>query len=298
MHRVSRTSENFTEQGLESRGVGQTRYHWPRYVAKELIDNALEAGESDVTIGVDVSTRSLGIGNGNRITEITVLDDGPGMDEEMIHAIFEDVDHYVGTKSQYAIPTRGDQGNALMTILGIQYVVNPARPLVVYSRGQEYTIRAMKRLNDIEVDIRETQPSHACGFGVTVGFGDNGESNDAHSTRSVVRNLPLLNPQAEFAVKFGGEDMVLPTVSDSTVTPGTETELATWLSPNEFADRYIADKAADPDMTLTEFITQFYGLKTKANEVITDADERVLDGDATGEQQEQETSEGETEATA
>ena len=44
-HTDTRTSENFTEQGLASL-TRESKPQWGRYVIKELIDNALEANES------------------------------------------------------------------------------------------------------------------------------------------------------------------------------------------------------------------------------------------------------------
>jgi hypothetical protein len=54
LHTDSRTSENFSESGLEKL-TGQNRHSWLRYVLKEIIDNSLEAtGTPDIKVEADV----------------------------------------------------------------------------------------------------------------------------------------------------------------------------------------------------------------------------------------------------
>jgi DNA topoisomerase VI subunit B len=127
----SRTSENFSEGGLVN-NTSQPKGTWGRYVVKELLDNSLDyADELDIapelTVDLDLEeTTTVGGGyhtNGEYDCRgVTVSDNGPGIPDELIERIFREIGSFGGTKRNYALPTRGNQGNALMTILGIQYL--------------------------------------------------------------------------------------------------------------------------------------------------------------------------------
>ncbi|WP_238532973.1 hypothetical protein [Halalkalicoccus jeotgali] len=286
MHRTSRTNENFTEDGLETI-TGQSPSHWGVYCLKELIDNSLEASDG-VSITVEVETEE----NSHRnpyVTEIGVYDDGPGIDEGTIHDIFGDIDYFVGSKRHYALPTRGNQGNALMSILGIQHVINGDKPLVIHSQKQRYTIDTRKEFGQYHVEITKDGPSDVSGFGVTVEFG-NSSSYDGleivnnhpirrDKVRKAFRRLVLLNPQCDFELIIDGESETYPAIPSPTVTSATQKELATWFSFNGFIERYQADRDVDPDMTLRDFVSQFHGLKTKADEIVEDIDNSEITED-------------------
>lgn len=93
----------------------------------------------------------------------------------------------------------------------------------------------------------------------------------------VMERFPPFNPQAEFVVTVNGETITYPANTESTVTPGTETELATWFPPSGFENRWRADRRADPDMEIDQFLGQFHGLKTKTDELVTPGEKEVLD---------------------
>ena len=270
-HKTSRTTENFTEEGLKSL-TGQPRGKWGQYVVKETIDNSLEAGEN-VTIMVAVET------NGEYPQRITIRDDGPGIPRDRLDSIFEDVTKFAGTKRHYKLPTRGNQGNALMTILGIQHVVNDQHPLKVHSQGRKYTIRVTKDQisGEYTVNIQDAGSSGTDGFAVTVNLGDQAShyaSRDA--IEAIVARLALLNPQAGFRLDVDGEIKAHTPLPDSTVNPFTAREKVTWFSFDDFQERLQADARTDSSMTVREFIQQFQGFKTKHKTVLADVD---IDGD-------------------
>lgn len=285
-YRTSRTGENFTENGLKSI-TGQSKSDWGIYTAKELIDNALEASNDDddddgdgVAISVDIETCGIKQSTNRHVETMTVSDDGPGMDEDTIHGVFGELDHFVGDKRLYQLPTRGNQGNALMSILGIQYARNKERPLIVHSRGQEYAIQAYEDGETYNTDIRKTKSSDVSGFGVTVDFGRDNPLFYCEEVKSTVVKLAVLNPQAEFSMTIDGETTYLPPIPDSSVTPGTDTELATWFSFDEFENRYQGDQQVEPEMTLREFVGQFHGLKSKTDDIVgDDADQQMAEAD-------------------
>jgi hypothetical protein len=132
-HTDSRTRENFTEGGLTSL-TGQPSHNWGRYVVKELVDNALEAVEGTENPAVTVRLRRVGRGRRSWIPRVEVEDNGPGIPAGTLEKI-AGVDAFGGTKRHYALPTRGTQGNALMTIIGIQSLADGGGPLQIETRG-------------------------------------------------------------------------------------------------------------------------------------------------------------------
>ena len=113
----NRVMEYLTIDGLKKMtGVGDGDFDI--YVLKELIDNSMDACESKgvpPTIKINIKTSS------DYLT-ITVSDKGPGMSAEMLDEI-ANFERFGGTKHFVKKPTRGAQGNALMTILGINQLL-------------------------------------------------------------------------------------------------------------------------------------------------------------------------------
>ena len=90
---------------------------WPLVVLKELIDNALDAAEeSEIapTINIDVNVKR---------GTIIITDNGPGIPAKTIASVL-DYKIRVSSREAYASPTRGQQGNALKTILPMAYVLD------------------------------------------------------------------------------------------------------------------------------------------------------------------------------
>jgi Histidine kinase-, DNA gyrase B-, and HSP90-like ATPase len=138
--RVSRLMEFCSERELQN----QTRhsvYEWPSVVAKELIDNALDACEEaevapEIAIVVEKDT-------------IVVQDDTGGIDAETIESVL-DYSIRVSSREAYVSPTRGAQGIALKTILAMGYVLDRGtqrpnqRRLRRHDRDEARRIRARK----------------------------------------------------------------------------------------------------------------------------------------------------------
>jgi DNA topoisomerase VI subunit B len=104
---------------------------------KELVDNALDACETagvapEVSVAVECQEDEL--------CRLAVSDNGPGMPSELIDKIL-DYNVRVSDKMAYRSPTRGAQGNALKTIIGIPYSLGSHEPLVITARGARHTIR-------------------------------------------------------------------------------------------------------------------------------------------------------------
>ena len=105
---------DFSEAELTTQtGYGRETW-WPGVVAKELIDNSLDACEQAGTpprIEVNFQGDSL-----------TVPDNGPGLPADVLERVL-DFATRTSDKAAYVSPTRGAQGNALKVILAIPYVL-------------------------------------------------------------------------------------------------------------------------------------------------------------------------------
>jgi DNA topoisomerase VI subunit B len=113
---VSRLMEFCSQRELQSQ-TGHSVYDWPLVVAKELMDNALDAcEEAEVAPVITVAVTP---------DRIVVEDNAGGIDAATITSIL-DYTIRVSSREAYVSPTRGAQGNALKTILAMGYVLQGA----------------------------------------------------------------------------------------------------------------------------------------------------------------------------
>jgi Histidine kinase-, DNA gyrase B-, and HSP90-like ATPase len=133
---VSRASEYFDARQL-SMLTGMPQAEFAGVCLKELVDNALDACETaEVAPEVGISVE-LAAGQGT--IRLTVSDNGPGMPPEVVHKIL-DYSIRVSDKAAYRSPTRGAQGNALKTVIGIPYALGSREPLIISARGVRHSI--------------------------------------------------------------------------------------------------------------------------------------------------------------
>ena len=131
----SRAGEYFDARQLSAlAGVPQDGF--AGVCLKELIDNALDACETVQVapeVGVEVAAR------GDGLLRLSVSDNGPGIPPEVVRKVL-DYNIRVSDKAAYRSPTRGAQGNALKTVVGIPYALGSREP-VVSSRLAAYGTR-------------------------------------------------------------------------------------------------------------------------------------------------------------
>jgi hypothetical protein len=94
---TSRLLDFCSEQGLRAE-TGQPVEHWPLYVQKELVDDALDACEE---AGV-APVVSVAVGDG----KIVVTDKGPGIPADTVEALIN-FSVRVSSREAYVSPTRG-----------------------------------------------------------------------------------------------------------------------------------------------------------------------------------------------
>jgi hypothetical protein len=122
---TSRLMEFCTEKELVAQ-TGHQSYEWPRVIAKELVDNGIDAcEEAEVAPSIKV-TITTGHAKSRRraakATRIVFEDNGPGIPAATVKNIIN-YNNRTSSREAYVSPTRGRQGNAIKTILPMAYVL-------------------------------------------------------------------------------------------------------------------------------------------------------------------------------
>lgn len=132
---ISRAAEYFNVKELQAQ-TGQLEERFAAVCLKELVDNALDACETaGVTpeISIEVS--------GQDTIAMAVHDNGPGLSPETIRRILI-FSTRTSDKAAYRSPSRGAQGNALKTVLGIPQALGSQKPVIVESQWVRHSIHA------------------------------------------------------------------------------------------------------------------------------------------------------------
>jgi hypothetical protein len=161
----SRDNEYLHRRELEMM-TGQAADNFAHVLIKELLDNALDACERanvapDIQIEAEVTPKTL---------RLTVTDNGDGMPTAVIHGL-RNWNECNSTNIGYRSPTRGQQGNALKTILGIPYALGmrPASQLAIECHGVQHTVSAWLSLaGDACTDFQESPSDLITGTRLTV----------------------------------------------------------------------------------------------------------------------------------
>ena len=121
---VSRLAE-FASAPELTKQIGHPLEHWPAVIFKEIVDNAIDAaeekGEAPVVV-VSVDEES-----------ITVQDAGPGIAPAVVKSLI-DYTRRTSSRAHYVSPSRGQQGNALQSIIPMGYALAGEGETVVESR--------------------------------------------------------------------------------------------------------------------------------------------------------------------
>ena len=129
---TSREMDFLSEKELVNQ-TGHAQHEWHLVFLKELLDNALDACD-DEEIPPDITVVTRG-------ASISVSDNGPGIPQETIDKAL-DFRVRAPSREAYVAPDRGAQGNAMMTLLTMPYVVDPENGrLEINSNNLKRTIR-------------------------------------------------------------------------------------------------------------------------------------------------------------
>ncbi len=141
--RTSRLLDFFSIKELVAQ-TGHDVSDWPLVILKELIDNALDAAEeAHIAPVITVTVNERGI---------RVTDNGPGIPADIIKGVL-DYTVRVSSREAYVSPTRGAQGNALKTIVGMPFALDPRIGIVL-----EIEANGVRHIISVTVDHIRQEP--------------------------------------------------------------------------------------------------------------------------------------------
>jgi len=150
---MSRAAEYMTVRELQAM-TGQPQQRFVAVVLKELLDNAMDAAENAgvaplLRVGWQVDPDA-------DLVQLTVADNGAGIPRATVQRILNFATR-TSDKAVYRSPTRGAQGNALKTVLGIPWALGVRTPVVIEAQGLRHTIRvAVDPAGNLDVQHEET----------------------------------------------------------------------------------------------------------------------------------------------
>ena len=272
-----RAAEYFELRNLQAQ-TGQPARRFPEVILKELVDNALDAAE---TAGVqpEVSVEAVEHPDGLRLG---VGDNGPGMPPDLVAKVL-DFSVLVSDKANYRSPSRGQQGNALKTVLGIPFAIGSAQPVVVEACGVRHEVRAgIDPAGELRIDHQQRPVPARPGTVVTVGLVDTPQlvwTLERVDVGRWTRGYALVNPHASIGYLAhdgdgGDRETYKSTAGDGWRKPlPTDPTSAWWydeaaLGRLVFAHVGVARRGGD-DLPLGAFVRSFAGLTstTKAKTV-------------------------------
>jgi hypothetical protein len=259
---TSRLLDFFSEQELTTQ-CGHARHEWPLVVAKELVDNALDACEdANITPVIDIIVNQDGI---------SISDNGPGLRPDTIKAIL-DYSVRVSSRAAYVSPTRGAQGNALKTILAMPFVLDrdAGCGVEIISSGMRHAVRCRLDLIRQEpvIEHDETAVFVKSGTSIRVGW-PNSASSILEAAKSrflqIAERFAWLNPHMTLTITWFGEiqrfDASNPAWKKWKASDPTSIH---WYNRAQF-ERLIAacvrhDQDRGNNRTVRDFVSTFRGL--------------------------------------
>jgi hypothetical protein len=280
---ISRLLEFFTAKELRIQ-IGFGPEDWPVALAKELIDNALDACESKGTPSVITAAIDP--------DRIIVGDNGPGIPPEVVERSFNYAVR-VSTNNHYVSPSRGQLGNALKCCWAAPFVLHGEEGLAeVTTRGKRCGIAI--RLDRIAQEPRITpawEPADVkTGTSVVLhwpeeaSFPDDDLEGDFYHERSaeyddvatLLAAYSSFNPHAEFRALVRDQEEVIgaPTAPGWKKWRPDRPTSPYWYDRDKFRDLVAALLAnGHGGMTVRDFLRKFDGLAgtKKRREVFEEA---------------------------
>ena len=146
--------------------TGQPAEMFVAVAFKELADNALDACETaGIAPCLDITLRES-----EKRLIMRIEDNGGGIPPETVRRIVN-FQTRTSDKAVYRSPTRGAQGNALKTVLGMPCAFGMRAPVVIEARGIRHEILAwIDPAGELRMDHRETPTASTAGTRIQVAF--------------------------------------------------------------------------------------------------------------------------------
>lgn len=262
-----------------------TAHDWDLYILKELVDNALDADEADGRaphIHVVMSYMEEKMADRKERAVSIEVSNSARFPLERVKDLFA-LDKRVSNKDYYNIPSRGAQGNALKTILGIPYALrnhyffdyNLDRVPLAISYGDK---RVVVKLDVNEIDqhvglqtetYTEDEPENRTKISVNIQRFFQQRPRTIDELIHMAQAFALFNPHASFTFEFiftqAGNKPVYETreyAGDANWRDKYDHQRRSpiqWYKLNQFRELVFAlsRNASRPDYTLVEVIAEF-----------------------------------------
>lgn len=256
---LPRAMEFFSEKELNAQ-IGFTRPDWPVALLKELLDNALDACESaDIAPEIEVELHD---------DALIVQDNGPGLPlallEKSLDYASRDTD-----KLGYVSPSRGQQGNALLTLWAAPFVATGEGRIEVqtaaYRREVRVTLDRIAQAPDLTL-MDTGDPDVKTGTKITLHWaGIAGYLNDYGFPNfySATRGMLDFNPHVTLKVNKTEFPAVAPDWQHWRPDRPTAPH---WYRPESFRDLILhllnTERNGGKARSVNEFIREFYGLSS------------------------------------
>lgn len=277
---IARAAEYFKLSELQAQ-TGQPANQFLHVVLKELLDNALDAAEKAI-VAPDITVEYQHMGESR--LRLAIVDNGPGIPPSIVEKLL-DFATRTSDKAAYRAPTRGAQGNALKTVLGI--------PIALGDETGSLRIEAAGVIHDITIwitpagEVKHTHrqtPAETYGTRIETtippySYGMAWQPNrwlftyalfNPHASLQI-REIPPPFEQAEHEESDFLDLSFSPTIHfpedkwrkflPSDTTPSG------WYTGAEFATLVHLKAAVHPDQPIGDFIREFRGLSRKWREV-------------------------------
>jgi DNA topoisomerase VI subunit B len=241
--------------------TGQPSYRFADVVLKELLDNALDACEA-AEVEPHITVMSW-LENGLR--RLMVADNGTGIPASVVDGIL-DFSVLVSDKAPYRAPTRGAQGNALKTIVGIPASLGVCDPVIIEAHGMHHRLSVtLDPGGNVVVNHEIHMCQQTAGTSVTVSL-------PAEVEVDVTQWVPAyaaVNPHAHLEVADLAEsddepwaETYKPTAPEGWSKPGPRTKTSAWWYDEAAFAKLVyahigAARQGGKDLPLGEFILQF-----------------------------------------
>jgi DNA topoisomerase VI subunit B len=190
---TARASEYFNVRELQAQ-TGQPRERFAAVALKELVDNAIDAAES-VGIAPVISIELTG--EDGRLG-IAVADNGPGIPPETVRRILN-FQTRTSDKAAYRSPSRGAQGNALKTVLGLPWALGLRAPILIEAQGVMHHILAwVDPAGELRLDHEHATIPAKPGTRVSLVLPDEGQILSPHWWG---QGFALFNPHASVKIR-------------------------------------------------------------------------------------------------
>lgn len=264
-HRDDRTFSNFQEAELRKL-CGVSQGEWPLYVTKELLDNACAALE-------EMNAKAPSITVTIHDDYVEVADSGPGIVDAVLDQVL-DFTAFGGSNRHHKLPTRGAQGNAIMTIVGISSVWQTSIDL---GRRDEPTAKLTVSLDKVRQSVEMTRdelsdtPEGSFVRVIWPRLPHKRGGVDYKQVMSTVWMFARVNPHITFTIKirYGAKHSrhVFPAEREARPALIADSGAASWFTVDEFAERLAADVRARPELPLSSWIKEFLGSKAPGADV-------------------------------